>query len=172
MRYFVYLGVLVSLGSCSPDTYFISGTGQLPDSCDEPAITNLDGTVWFNQGPVTIKTSGCADLEPETTLESCAENWSFSQDGNDIDIIVDEYRVKGLLCGDQLYLEGGWWLSVEDELGQCWYEDEDGDDVAIQAEGNVVTVVPDEERMTGTLVVQGQCTVEYEVTFAPAFVNF
>jgi hypothetical protein len=172
MRWIACVGAIVSLGSCSPDIYFIPGTGQLPDGCDEPPVTNLDGTVWFNQGTVTIKTSGCADTNPEDMLESCVENWAFSQDENEVDIVVDEYQVKGLLCGNQLYLEGGWWLSVADELGECWYEDEDGDEVGIQAEGNVVTVFPAEQRMEGSLVVQGQCTAEYEVVFAPAFVNY
>lgn len=64
-------------------------------------------------------------------LDSSPENWAFTQDGNDI--VVDEYRVKGRFCGDQLYLEGGWWLSVADEQGSCWYEDEDGDELGIQA---------------------------------------
>ena len=38
------------------------------------------------------------------------------QDGNDVTILVDEeYRIEGRLCGNQLYLRGGWWLPVEDE---------------------------------------------------------
>ena len=166
MRRIASICAVMVLGSCSQDTYFIPGTGELPD-CNEPPITNLDGTVWFNQGTVTIKTLGCADTVPNDMLESCPENWAFTQNGNDIDIVVDEYRVKGRLCGDQLYLEGGWWLSVTDESGYCQYEDEDGDDVGIQEEGNALTIFPAEQRMTGTLVVQGQCTADYEVTFTP-----
>ena len=39
-------------------------------------------------------------------------------------------------------------------------------EVGIQAEGNVLTVAPDE--MNGTLVVQGRCAAEYEITFMPS----
>jgi hypothetical protein len=141
----------------------------LPD-CDEAPITDLNGTLWFNQGPVTIVTEGCLDAAPEDMFSSCAENLAFTQDGNDIDIVVDEYRVKGRLCGNQLYLEGGWWLSVADEQGHCWYEDGDGDDMSIQAGGDVLTVAPAEGTMTGKLVLRGRgsCDVDYQVTFQPA----
>jgi hypothetical protein len=167
MRRIACVCVLIALGGCKEEFSFIPGTGTLPD-CNEPPITDqLDGTVWFNQGPVTIVTEGCPDVAPEDTLTSCAENWAFSQDGNDISIVVDEYRLNGRLCGDQLSLEGGWWLSVQDEQGACNYEDEDGDEVGIQAGDNVLTVNPAEEQMTGRLVVQGSCDADYEVIFEP-----
>ena len=166
MRWIVCIGIVSVLGACGEEVYFIPGTGTLPD-CNEAPVTNLDGTLWFNQGTVSITSSGCAEYEPGAMLQSCPENWAFTQEGNDIDIIVDEYEAKGRLCGDQLHLEGGWWLSVANEMGQCWYEDEDGDDVGIQSEGNVLTVSPEDQQMTGTLVVEGQCTAEYDVTFRP-----
>jgi hypothetical protein len=166
MRWTIKAFVLFALVSCKPEIQYIPGTGTLPD-CDEAPITDLNGTVWFNQGPMTITSTGCLDITPGTVFSSCAENWAFTQTGNDISIIVDEYEVKGRLCGDQLYLEGGWWLSVADEQGGCWYEDDDGDDMRIQAEGNVVTLSPVERTMTGILVLQGQCSVDYDVTFAP-----
>ena len=168
MRWLAFICILAALGSCKEEIAFIPGTGTLPD-CDEAPIRDLDGTTWFNQGTVTIRTEGCLDLAPDDTRESCAENWAFTQDGNDIDIIVDEYRVNARLCGDQLHLEGGWWLSVQDEQGACWYEDDDGDDMRIQAEGNVLTFVPAEDpaqdTMTGKLVLQGVCGVDYDATF-------
>jgi len=144
---------------------FIPGTGQLPDGCDEPPITNLDGTLWFDQGTVKILSEGCADAMPDDEFEACALNWAFTQTGNDLSIVVDkEYRLEGRLCGDQLSLRGGWWLPVVDEDGFC-YEDDSAEEVGIQAEGNVATVFPEEEQMRGSLVVQGQCGAEYEVTF-------
>jgi hypothetical protein len=157
------------LAGCK-DPAFIPGTGRLPD-CDEPPVANLNGTVWFNLGPVTVLTAGCLDVQPDTMLDSCPENWAFTQDGNDIDIVVDEYRVKGRFCGDQLYLEGGWWLSVADERGSCWYEDEDGDEFGIQAGGNVLTYTASNPEngglaeLTGVLLLEGDCIVSYDATF-------
>ncbi|MGB3049818.1 MAG: hypothetical protein WBB42_02395 [Polyangiales bacterium] len=173
MRWFVCLCVLVALGSCKEE-FFIPGTGTLPD-CNEAPATNLNGTVWFNQGTVTVLTAGCAGVEPDAVLDSCAENWAITQNGNDLDIIVDEYRVNGRLCGDELYLEGGWWLSVRDEDGACNYEDDDGDEFGIQAEGNALTFVPANpdtgtaDQFEGTLVLQGACGVRYDMTLMEAF---
>ena len=170
MRWIVCICILAALGSCEEEVAFIPGTGTLPD-CNDAPITDLSGTLWFNQGPVTILTEGCQDYVPDDELSSCAENWAFEQDGNDVSILVDEYRLNGRLCGDQLYLEGGFWLSVADEQGACWYEDDDGDDMGIQEAGNVVTVNPAEdpndETMTGLLVLRGSCGVNYDVTFRP-----
>lgn len=169
MRWFVYLCVLVALGSCKDEVYFIPGTGTLPD-CSETPVRDLNGTVWFNQGTVTVLTAGCAGVDPDAVLQSCAENWAVTQNGNDLDIIVDEYRVEGRLCGEKLYLRGGWWLSVQDEQGACWYEDDDGDEFGIQAEGNVLTFAPANpdtgarDQFEGTLVLQGACGASYEAT--------
>ena len=77
-------------------------------SCNDAPTVDLNDTVWFNEGTVTVLTAGCADVEAETIFQSCPENWALTQDGNDLDIVVDEYRVNGRLCGDKLYLEGGW----------------------------------------------------------------
>jgi len=117
-------------------------------------------------------TRGCP-----TSRESCALDWAFTQDGNDVTIVVDrEYRIDGRLCGDQLYLRGGWWLPVVDEdVGSCTYEDDSAEEVGILEEGNVLTVLlnaplPDNPNangtyMTGTLQVQGRCAGQYEVIF-------
>jgi hypothetical protein len=151
---------------------FIPGTGALPD-CNEPPITDLDDTVWFNIGPATVLTAGCLDIQPDTVFQSCPENWAFTQDGNEIDIIVDEYRVKGRLCGDQLHLEGGWWLSVANEQGGCSYGDDDGDEFGMQAGGNVLTYIagnPDiggVPELRGVLLLEGSCRVSYDTTLQP-----
>lgn len=163
-------GFILTLGACKEDVYFIPGTGTLPECTDAPSV-NLDGSLWFDQGTVTILTSGCLGAQPNDMLMSCALNWAFAQNGNDVNIVVDEeYRLEGRLCGDQLYLRGGWWLPVvDDELGYCTYEDDSADEVGIMAEGNVLTYAPADgeapARMAGTLVVQGGCTGEYEVVF-------
>lgn len=166
MRAWFWVGLLVVIG-CTQDLYFTPGTGTLPD-CTEPPITeSLDGTLWFDQGTVTIRTQGCADAAPEDEFQSCALNWAFTQDGSEVGIVVDEeYRLEARLCADKLYLRGGWWLPVMDEEGFC-YEDDSAEEVGIEAEGNVLTVSPDERRMTGVLVVRGRCTAEYDVTFEP-----
>jgi hypothetical protein len=136
-------------------------------------VTDLNDTVWFNIGPATVLTAGCLDIQPDTTFDSCPENWAFTQDGNDIDIIVDEYRVKGRFCGDQLYLQGGWWLSVAADNGGCYYEDEDGDEFGMQAGGNVLTYTAGDPEngiraeLTGLLLLEGNCSVSYDATFQP-----
>ncbi|MDH3653068.1 MAG: hypothetical protein OEN21_02260 [Myxococcales bacterium] len=166
MRWFVCGCVLVALVSCKEEVYFIPGTGVLPE-CNEAPVIDLNGTLWFDQGTVTIRSSGCPDAMPNDEFESCALNWAFSQNGNDLSIVVDEeYRLEGRLCDDQLYLRGGWWLPVRDEEGFC-YEDDSAEEVGIQAEGNVLTVSPVEQMMTGTLSVQGRCAGDYAVTFRP-----
>ena len=166
MRFFVLTCILVTLGGCAEEIYFIPGTGTLPE-CTEAPITDLSGTLWFDQGTVTIRTEGCPGAAPDEEFQSCALNWAFTQTGNDVAIVVDEeYRLEGRLCGDQLSLRGGWWLPVMDEDGFC-YEDDSAEEVGIQAEGNVLTVSLDDMQMAGTLVVQGRCAAEYEVIFAP-----
>lgn len=174
--------IVAAVGSCQPDTYFISGTGVLPD-CSEDSIADLNGTSWFDQGSVTILTDGCPGASPDDVFEACALNWVFSQEGNDVTIIVDtEYRIEGRFCGDQLYLRGGWWLPVlDEEVGFCTYDDDSAEEVGILQEGNVLTYMRDvpvypgstdtEDRMTGTLQVRGRCAGEYEVTFRRAFIN-
>jgi hypothetical protein len=106
-------------------------------------VTDLDGSLWFDQGTVTIRSEGCAGAMPD-----------------------EQYRLQGKFCGDQLYLRGGWWLPVMDERGFC-YEDDSAEEVGIQAEENVLTVAPADNQMTGTLALQGPCAAEYEVTFEP-----
>lgn len=178
MREIACICGLLAVGSCAPDTYFIPGTGELPD-CTEAPIANLDGTVWFDNGTVTILSEGCPGAAVGQTFESCGLDWVFTQEGNDVGIVVDtEYEIEGRLCGDQLYLRGGWWLPVVDgDLG-CTYEDDSAEEVGIQQDGNVLTFAADvpvfpgseetQDLMTGTLQVQGRCAGRYEVTFRPS----
>lgn len=174
MKWSICICALFALAGCK-DPAFIPGTGTLPD-CDEPPIVDLDDTVWFNQGPATVLTAGCLDVAPDTTFDSCPENWNFTQDGNQVDIIVDVYRVKGRFCGDQLYLDGGWWLSVRDENGRCSYGDDDGDEFGMQAGGNVLTytaATPENggfAQLTGVLLLEGSCAVSYDSTFKLAWI--
>jgi len=113
---------------------------------------------------------GCLDTTMGDKLEVCPLDWVFTQNENDVTIIVDEeYRLEGRLCGDQLHLRGGWWLPVRDEDGNC-YEDDSAEEVGIMSAGNVLTLSGAEQTMTGILAVsnqQGNCAGEYEVTFMP-----
>jgi hypothetical protein len=171
MRWVAYVCIVIALGACKEDLYFIPGTGTLPD-CNEPAVTDLDGTLWFDQGLVTIRSAGCQEAMPDDEFMACALNWAFTQQDNDVTIIVDEeYRIEGRLCGDELHLRGGWWLPVVDEdVNFCTYEDDSAEEVGISAGGNVLTYAAatgeTPAQMTGTLAVQGSCSAEYDVTFA------
>ena len=105
-------------------------------------------------------------------LTSCAENWAVTQNENDLDIVVDEYRLNGRICGNKLYLEGGWWLSAEDEQRQCNYEDDDGEEFGIESDGNVLTFTEADpeagtsDQWKGILVMQGRCRVSYDATLS------
>ena len=157
---------LIAVWGCQEELYFIPGTATLPD-CNETPVTDLNGSLWFDQGTVTIESDGCAGVSVGDELDSCALNWSFSQDGNDVSIVVDEeYQLEGRLCGDQLFLRGGWWLPVRDEDGFC-YEDDSAEEVGIQAGGNTLTVSTDPPQMTGVLAVQGSCAANYDATYKP-----
>jgi hypothetical protein len=157
--------IAVAAGSCgSEDVQFISGTGTLPD-CSEAPLVNLDDTLWFDSGIVLVRTAGCQDSSPGDTLTACPLNWSFSQQGNDVTIIVDEeYRIDGRICDNKLHLRGGWWLPVEDG-GSCTYDDDSAAEMGIQAEGNVLTVKLGQ--IIGKLHLHGRCDVEYDITLAP-----
>lgn len=154
------------LGACGggdEGPYTVEGSARLPQ-CSEPPAVNLDGTVWYDNGQLTIQTEGCG-YDVGEVLEVCALQWAMSQDGNDVDILVDnEYRVSGRICGDQLHLQGGWWLPVVDENGQCTYRERDAAEVGIEKEGSTLTVA--DPQMTGTLVVREQCVAKYDVTFS------
>ena len=173
MRRLACVCAVCALAACK-DPAFIPGTGTLPD-CNEAPVADLNDTVWFNLGPATVLTAGCLDVAAGTVFESCPEDWYFTQDGNDIDIVVDEYRVNGRLCGDQLYLEGGWWLSVRDEQDGCSYGDDDGDDFGIQAGGNVLTYSPANPdtgaraQLKGVLLLEGNCGVSYDTTLETVY---
>lgn len=160
--------MLTSMISCVDEPpYFIPGSATLP-SCTEPPAFDLDGSMWGDNGQVTIKTTGCIGAQPEEVFESCSLTWVMTQTGQDIEIIVDEeYRILGRLCDDMLHLEGGWWLPVQDE-GQCTHEDDSAAEVGIQMGGSTL-VVMDEERgtgliATGILQVGGPCEADYDMT--------
>ena len=159
-------------GTCvAGPPYFIPGTGTLPD-CDEAPAQDLTGR-WFDYGTVTIETEGCRDASKGEVFPSCSLDWEFTQIGNDVDIFVDnEYTINGRFCGDELHLEGGWWLPVEDEdIMQCTYENDSAAEVGIQAGGNVLTLDETEfgtPALIGTLVVQERCRATYEITLEKA----
>ena len=133
-------GFILTLGACKEDVYFIPGTGTLPECTDAPRV-NLDGSLWFDQGTVTILTSGCLDAQPNDTLMSCALNWAFAQNGNNVDIVVDEeYRLEGRLCGDQLHLRAGAGPLRELASAQRFLENPQQVDVAHDAEQVTGTV--------------------------------
>jgi hypothetical protein len=163
--------LLLATGSCAlaacggESVYFIPGSAQLPD-CEEAPIANLDGTRWFDTGTVTVLSQGCADAQPNDVFTVCALDWDFTQDGNEVTIVVDnEYRIEGRLCGDQLHLRGGWWLPVQDQ-GVCTYDDDSAQEVGILEGGNTLTVSP--QQMSGTLALRGECDGSYEITFQPS----
>lgn len=165
----VCICVLFALGSCKEEVYFIPGTGVLPDCTEAPVMDLSADSPWFDFGIVTVRTEGCLDAMANDEFQSCALNWAFTQNGNEVSVVVDEeYRLEGRICGDKLHLRGGWWLPVMDEDGYC-YEDDSAVEVGIQQEGNVLTVSPADKQMTGTLVLQslGECAGDYAVTFEP-----
>jgi hypothetical protein len=171
MRWVACICIMAALGSCKEELAFIPGTGTLPDCNDDP-VTDLNDTPhWFDNGTVTITSTGCEGTMPGDEHQACGLDWIFTQSGNDVTIVVDEeYRIEGRFCGDQLSLRGGWWLPVVDEdVGGCTYEDDSAEEVGIMADGNVLTVAenPMDGRlqMTGILSVEGRCSAEYDVTF-------
>jgi len=166
MRWVFCICGLLALGSRNDEPSFIPGTGALPD-CDEAPLANLDGTIWSDRGLVTIRSLGC-DVTPGVPFEACGFYWSFKQDGNDVRIIVDDqYRIEGRLCGDELHLRGGWRLPLE--LGLvCGSRPDLAGEVSIQANGNVARVLSATE-MKGTLIVQGSCSLAYQIEFQPVY---
>jgi len=165
----VALAAIASVG-CQSDgpPWFIPGTAVLPE-CSVPPAFDLDGAYFADSGTVTILTSGCEGASPGQVFPSCSLGWDFTQDGNDVQILVDhEYVIEGRLCGDQLSLRGGWWLPVEDEdLMQCTYDDDSAEEVGILAGGSTLTlsVQPWGELLmaTGTLRVGGPCEADYAI---------
>ncbi|MEM7136958.1 MAG: hypothetical protein AAF500_10290 [Myxococcota bacterium] len=163
-----FLGAAVVLLSCQPGPpYFIPGSATLP-ACDQAAAFDLEGT-WFDSGVVTVESEGCDGAPAGATFDVCPLNWEFEPalDENgapivgDYTVLVDnEYIIEARLCDATLYLEGGWWLPVEDE-GQCTYEDDSAEEVGIQMGGSSLAVSdPDQEPLLvaeGTLEVQGAC---------------
>ena len=149
--------------------YFIPGSATLPSCTEPPAFDDLDGSRWGDSGQVTIETTGCDGAQPGEVFDSCQLDWVMTQDGQDIEILVDnEYTILGRLCGATLYLEGGWWLPVEDE-GECTYDDDSAEEVGIQMAGSTLVVVMDDELSAGliaagTLQVRGSCEAAYDMT--------
>ena len=110
MRWIVCICIMAALGSCKEEVYFIPGSATLPD-CNDTPVTDLNGTLWFDQGTVTIVTEGCTDAAPDDTFASCALNWAFTQDGNDVTILVDEVAAFTADVGHDLWYRLDWW---------CW----------------------------------------------------
>jgi len=174
MRIHRTITLVALLGAASPGCagdgppWFIPGTASLPE-CTEAAAYDLNGTYFADSGTVTIVTAGCAGATVGEVFPSCSLGWDFVQQGNDIQILVDhEYEIEGRLCGDQLYLRGGWWLPVEDEdLMQCTYDDDSAEEVGILDGGNVLTVhaqdMSDFLIAEGTLKVGGPCEATYAI---------
>jgi hypothetical protein len=166
MRRLLTASVIV-VGCSSPP--MVEGSARLPE-CSQPPATDLTGT-WFDQGTVTITTTGCEDqgAAKGESFQSCPLNWVVTQDGNAVTLIVDEeYEVHGRICGDTLHLQGGWWLPVQDENGRCNYDDDDGEEVGIESEGASLqwSMRDGAEALNGALVVRGACAAEYAVTLS------
>ena len=160
------LGLMV-LTSCfltDGPPYFIRGTARLPECSDAPAA-DLSGR-WFDQGVLRITSEGCDEAPLDEELRVCALDWELTQDGNEVDLLVDgEYELRGRFCGDTLQLEGGWWLPVEAEGFGCTYEDEDAAEVVIDAGGATLTYASEGTR-TGVLSVRERCTAVYDITLS------
>lgn len=158
----------LSVGACAEEPpFFIPGTATLP-ACDEPPAFDVSG-LWSDSGVVTIDSTGCSDAQLGETLIACPLTWELEQSGNDVGILVDEeYIINGRLCGDTLYLEGGWWLPVQDE-GECTYEDDSAEEVGIQQGGSTLVLMevpngPAPPRLvaSGILDVRGPCEASYD----------
>lgn len=157
---FLALGLL---GCSEGPPYFISGSAKLP-SCSESAAADVSGT-WFDRGQVTILTDGCRDTQAGEIHMACSLSWAMTQQGNSVDILVDEeYTIRAQLCGSDLHLEGGFWLPVEDPPLGCTYEEDSAAEVGIEAEGATLQLNQDATQLVGTLVVRERCTAEYAVT--------
>ena len=162
--------VLAMLVSCSSGEfpYFIPGTATLPQ-CTEPPAFDVTGGWSDNFGSiVSIQTAGCDDAPAGAEIESCSLGWEMVQTGADVEILVDmEYRILGRLCGAELYLEGGWWLPVQDE-GECTYEEDSAAEVGIQMGGSTLTIAEEAPNLTATgiLEVRGPCEATYDVTLS------
>ena len=164
------LSLLGACGGGDGGLASVRGTGRLPECQEEPSAT-LDGTVWFDTGQLSIQSAGCS-LAQGSVVDVCPLQWELSQQGNDLHIRVDgEYDMNGRLCGNQLYLDGGWWLAVEDDGGQCGYQDDDGTEVGIEAEGNTLTLSATQDQLTGTLVLRERCVATYDVTLQLLYGN-
>jgi hypothetical protein len=149
------------LAGCVPDgpPYFIPGTAELP-ACQDAAATDLSGA-WYDNGEVEITSPGCEDTMVGDRITVCGLDWKISQSGNDVAIEVDgEYEIKGRLCGDQLHLEGGWWISVDLEGTGCTYED--GVEVGIDAEASTLMLAED-GTVEGVLAIRSGCTARYDM---------
>ena len=157
--------LLLAAASCEEEPpFFIPGTATLP-ACEEPPAFELANTRWGYNGIVTIESTGCQDAQPGDEFTACSLTWVMSPDGPDVEILSDEeYIILGRLCGDTFYLEGGWWLTVEDD--GCDFEDESSsDEVRIQMGGSSLTVAEASPspllRATGVLSLQGSCTASF-----------
>lgn len=162
MRTAIALLVLVTSAGCpAGPPYFIPGTATLPDCSTAPDV-QLARTRWSSSGTLTITSLGCRDVSVDDALVSCPLTWVISaQLDGDLSIIVDgEYRLRGRLCGDQLHLEGGFWLPLVDGDFGCTYEEDSAAEVRIQREASVLTV-QSPTQIAGTLALQEACAADY-----------
>jgi len=155
------------IGCQDEGPWYIPGSATLPNCTDPPAF-DLDGTEWYDSGVLEIQSAGCEPAIPSDMFDVCALNWVMTQEDGDVTIVVDgEYIIRGRLCADQLYLQGGWWLPVEDE-GVCTYAEDSAAEVGIEQGGSVLTVEMQSGgsmlQAEGTILVSGLCDAEYEMT--------
>ena len=153
--------VVLLLAGCAPDEgpYFIPGSAVLP-SCTEAPAADLSGA-WYDNGEVEITSEGCEEAALGERITACGLDWAVTQTGNEVSIEVDnEYEIKGRLCGDELHLEGGWWLSVDLGGTGCTYDD--GVEVGIEAGSSTLTLTP-EGTVAGVLEIRSACTARYDM---------
>jgi len=165
VRALIVLGAVAVLGCDGGKNGLttIHGSARLPDCAEAPGF-DLDGTRWIDSGAVTVGSAGCGEAVG-TVRAACPLAWEISQAGREVTLVVDgEYRLLGRACGQQLHLEGGWWLTVEDAAGACDYED--GLEVGLSAGGATLDVAASLDALTGTLRLAEKCTATYDVTFS------
>lgn len=147
---------------CSEDSgpFRLTGQAVLPD-CTEAPAADLTG-LWSMSGDVTITSLGCFDTSVNDVLVSCPLTWDLVQTGGDLEITVDnEYLLRGRVCGQTVFLDGGFWLPVQDGF-DCTYDDDSAAEVGIDS--GELTVNPTGDEMTGTLGISAGCTATYAMT--------
>ena len=86
----------------------------------------------ISSNPATARIPASDFANVGEIFTTCPLAWSFSQTGSEVEILVDnEYAILGRLCGDSLFLEGGFWLPVEDPEEGCTYDEDSAAEVVI-----------------------------------------